>query len=173
MARTMMLSPERVRRTIVRLAYEILESSKGGENLVILGILSGGIELAKALADHLPISDDGGKVSVHGLDVTPFRDDRDRNAVVGRLEESGGLHVADRHVVIVDDVLFTGRTARAAIDAVISLGRPKAIQLVVLVDRGHREFPIEPTFVGRAIKTKHKERVVVDVENGFAVYVEE
>ena len=97
--------------------------------------------------------------------MTPFRDDRDRNsdAVV-----AGDFVVEDKHVIIVDDVLFTGRTVRAAMDAIVSVGRPKTIQLLALIDRGHRELPIEPTFLGKAMKTKHKERVRQITEIGHA-----
>ena len=170
----MMLSPERVRRTIVRLAYEIIESNRGSGNLVVFGILNGGAELARVLGGYIEENLEEGRrqCSVNTLDVTRFRDDRDREGGDSSFVEPG-VDVANKHVVLVDDVLFTGRTARAAIDAVIQLGRPKTIQLAVLVDRGHREYPIEPTFVGRTIKTKHKERVVVDVNDGFSIYVEE
>ncbi len=168
-----MLSPERVRRTLVRLAYEIVERNKGAGDLLFLGIQNGGVALARALASHVPASTNTLLDRVHGLDVTSFRDDRDRSQGPVSSPVNKELDVDDKHVVIVDDVLFTGRTARAAIDAVISLGRPKTIQLAVLIDRGFREFPIEPTFVGRTVQTKHKERIVVDVEDDFAVYVDE
>lgn len=171
MGRLQMLSPERVRRTIVRLAYEIIEDNRGRGNLVLFGIRKGGIDLASALAENIRGEVSGDQVEVYDLDVTPFRDDRDRNtdAVV-----EGDFVVSDKHVIIVDDVLFTGRTARAAMDAIVSVGRPRTIQLLALIDRGHRELPIEPTFLGKAIKTKHKERVVVE-SNGssFSVFVEE
>ena len=173
MARLQMLSPERVRRTIVRLAYEIIEDNRGDGNLVLVGIQRGGVDLAHALAKNIQEEGSGNQVVVYDLDVTPFRDDRDRSAGPHAVVPEE-LEVSDKHVVIVDDVLFTGRTARAAMDAIIRAGRPKTIQLLVLVDRGHRELPIEPTFVGKPIKTKHKERVVVEVgEGGFSVFVEE
>lgn len=173
MSRLLMLSPERVRRTIVRLAYEIIENNRGVGNLVLVGIKKGGVDLAHALAQHIREEVSGDQVVVYELDVTPFRDDRDRSAVVdARVGDE--LVVSDKHVIIIDDVLFTGRTARAAMDAIVSVGRPRAIQLLVLIDRGHRELPIEPTFVGKPIKTKHKERVVVEVDDaGFSVSVEE
>ena len=169
-----MLSAERVRRTIVRLAYEIIEKNKGEGNLVFVGIRSGGVELAHALARNIPYERADLVNRVYELDVTAFRDDRDRNASSESETDLDHLGVTDKHVVLVDDVLFTGRTARAAIDAIISMGRPKTIQFVALIDRGHRELPIEPTFVGKTIKTKHKERVVVKVEDrAFTVHVEE
>ena len=169
-----MLSPERVRRTIVRLAYEIIEGNKGEGNLLFMGILQGGIELANALVRNIPYEESVVAQDVFPLDVTAFRDDRDRSELKDHGDGNGMVDVTNKHVVLVDDVLFTGRTARAAMDAVIRMGRPKTIQLVVLIDRGHRELPIEPTFVGKKIKTKHKERVTVEVQDAsFFVYVEE
>ena len=174
MSRTLMLSPERVRRTIVRLAYEVIEENKGEGNLLFMGIRQGGIELAHALAKNIPYVESDLAEDVYELDVTAFRDDIDRSQHPGPVEGSSAVDVTGKHVVLVDDVLFTGRTARAAMDAVISMGRPRTIKLVVLIDRGHRELPIEPSFVGKKIKTKHKERVIVEVEDAaFHVYVEE
>jgi pyrimidine operon attenuation protein/uracil phosphoribosyltransferase len=164
-----MLSAERVRRTIVRLAYEIIEHNRGAQNLAIFGIQTGGAALAKELASYIGEHEQTGQ-EVHILDVTPFRDDRNRSEA-HPFDES--IDVTDRDIILVDDVLFTGRTARAALDAIVRVGRPRTIQLVVLIDRGHREYPIQPNFVGRTIKTKHVERVVVEVDEGFAVYVEE
>ena len=171
MARSLMLSPERIRRTIVRLAFEIIEVNRGAQNLIVFGIRNGGAAIAEALLTH--INDrEGCNHKVHTLDVTPFRDDQDWSENMGTHIEPG-IDVTDRDVILVDDVLFTGRTARAALDAIIRGGRPRSIQLVVLIDRGHREYPIQPNFVGRVIKTKHKERVEVEVEENFSVYVEE
>ena len=171
MARTLVLSPERVRRTIVRLAYEIIEFNRGAKNLTIFGIPSGGQVIAEALVGHIN-NQEGSHHIAHTLDVTPFRDDRDREAG-GSARLPAQIDVSERDVILVDDVLFTGRTARAALDAVVHTGRPRSIQLAVLIDRGHREYPILPNYVGRTIKTKHKERVTVESKDGFAVFVEE
>ncbi|MFK7846242.1 MAG: bifunctional pyr operon transcriptional regulator/uracil phosphoribosyltransferase PyrR [Rhodothermales bacterium] len=171
MARSLMLSPERIRRTIVRLAFEIIEVNRGAQNLIVFGIRNGGAAIAEALLTHINARE-GCDHRVHTLDVTPFRDDQDWSENQGTHIESG-IDVTDRDVILVDDVLFTGRTARAALDAIVRGGRPRSIQLVVLIDRGHREYPIQPNFVGRVIKTKHKERVEVEVEEDFSVYVEE
>ncbi len=165
-----MLSPERIRRTIVRLAYEIIEMNRGAENLVVFGVRNGGAAIAEALLVHIN-EREGSSHRVHTLDVTPFRDDQDWTESRGTFEP--GIDVTDRDVILVDDVLFTGRTARAALDAIVRGGRPRSIQLVVLIDRGHREYPIQPNFVGRVVRTKHRERVEVEVEENFSVYVEE
>ncbi len=171
MARSLMLSPERIRRTIVRLAFEIIEVNRGAQNLAVFGVRNGGAAIAEAILGH--INDrEGCDHKVYTLDVTPFRDDQDWSENPGNHIEPG-IDVTDKDVILVDDVLFTGRTARAAIDAIIRGGRPRSIQLVVLIDRGHREYPIQPNFVGRVIKTKHVERVEVEVEEGFSVYVDE
>ena len=171
MARTMIMSAERIARTVSRLAYEVLERNHGADRLAICGVPRRGLVLAEALADRIDHID-GRQIPVHAVDVAPYRDDRERDETARRA--SAIPHdLTDRDVILVDDVLFTGRTARAALDAVVHAGRPRSIQLVVLIDRGHREYPIQPDFVGRVIQTKHKERVVVEVDNAFAIYVEE
>ena len=167
--RTRIMSPERVRRTLRRLAYEVVERNQGAQNLEIFGILQSGVPLAEALTDEInQIEEDD--VVVHDLDVTPFRDDRD--AAAGE-SISPPVDVSDRDVILVDDVLFTGRTVRAALDTIVQFGRPRSIQLVVLIDRGHREYPIQPDYVGRQLQTKHRERVTVATDEDFAVYVED
>jgi pyrimidine operon attenuation protein / uracil phosphoribosyltransferase len=169
MQRTLIMSPERVRRTLARLAYEIVERNRGAGTLEIVGIRERGRALAESLVDLIG-EIEGRAIPVNELDVSPYRDDRDPDAP----QEDTSLirvDVSDRDVILVDDVLFTGRTARAALDAVVRYGRPRTIQLAVLVDRGHREYPIQPDYVGRFFQTKHKERVIVDFEDGCAVYV--
>jgi pyrimidine operon attenuation protein/uracil phosphoribosyltransferase len=165
------MAPERVKRTLSRLAYEVVERNRGATDLEIFGILRSGTVVADALAQHIGAIE-AHAFAAHPLDVQPFRDDRDRS-VPSAAPAEHPIDVTDRAVILVDDVLFTGRTARAALDAVIRYGRPRSIQLVVLIDRGHREYPIQPDYIGRTLPTKHKERVVVDVNDGFAVYVEE
>jgi len=169
MGRTLIMSPERVRRTLRRLAYEVVERNQGGDNIELFGILESGVPLAERLAAEVN-EIEGGSLEAHELDVTPFRDD----APEGVPSEASprDIDVTDRDVVLVDDVLFTGRTARAALDAVVQYGRPRSIQLVVLIDRGHREYPIQPDCTGRLLQTKHRERVVVDTDE-LAVYVED
>lgn len=164
------MSPARVRRTLTRLAYEVIEQNRGGANLMVFGIRTRGVALAERLAAVLR-EVEGDRFPVHPLDVTPFRDDRPNLDPPPPGEASPG--VDDRDVLLVDDVLFTGRTARAAIDAVLLHGRPRTIQLAVLIDRGHREFPIQPDYVGRTFPTKYKERVAVEVDGAPAVYLDE
>lgn len=170
MGRTLIMSPERVRRTLRRLAYEIVEQNRGAGSLELFGIQRSGVPLARMLADEIN-GIEHVDVPTYALDVTPFRDDRPDTDAPSSL--SHDVDVSDRDVVLVDDVIFTGRTVRAALDAVLQYGRPRSIQLVVLIDRGHREYPIRPDCVGRLLQTKHEEDVIVETEDGFAVYVED
>jgi len=169
MSRTRIMSPERVQRTLRRLAYEVVERNRGGEAIELFGIRESGVPLARTLADEIN-GIEGTALEAHGLDVTPFRDDHPELAPPEPPPHD--VDVTDRDVVLVDDVLFTGRTARAALDAVLQYGRPRSIQLVVLIDRGHREYPIQPDCTGRLLQTKHREEVVVATDEDFAVYVE-
>lgn len=175
MGRTLIMSPERVERTLRRLAYEIVERNHGASTLDLFGIMESGVPIANTIAGEIEHIE-GAAPPVHGLDVTPFRDDRDDAETGDRASASATLpeiDVSERDVILVDDVLFTGRTARAALDAVLQYGRPRTIQLVVLIDRGHREYPIQPDCTGRLLQTKHRERVVVDTDDDFAVYVDD
>ncbi|WP_397546835.1 bifunctional pyr operon transcriptional regulator/uracil phosphoribosyltransferase PyrR [Rhodothermus marinus] len=172
MKRTRILTPEQVARILDRMAYEVLERNRGGEGLVVFGILQKGVAVAEALSTRLA-QIEARDFPVNALDVRPYRDDRPPEAEV---EDRSRLHIdaiTDRHVLLVDDVLFTGRTVRAALDALLRWGRPRSVQLAVLIDRGHREFPIRADYVGRTVPTKYQERIVVVPEEGLAVYVEE
>ncbi|MCK7511097.1 MAG: bifunctional pyr operon transcriptional regulator/uracil phosphoribosyltransferase PyrR [Desulfobacterales bacterium] len=150
-------------RCLTRIAYEILEKNKGMENLVLVGIRTGGIYLAERLQKK--ISDiEGGKIPLGILDVNLYRDDISASNKKQRLEETKiNFSLDDKIVVLVDDVLFTGRTIRAAMDALIDFGRPKMIQLAVLIDRGHRELPIRADFVGKNLPSSLWEAVRVDL----------
>lgn len=170
MPRAVLLPPARVRRILTRMAYEIVERNRGSERLEVFGLKRRGLALAEHLATAIGAVE-GREVRVHPLDVTPFRDDLEERPEPSPLDPRP--HVEGRHVVLVDDVLFTGRTVRAAIEAVLAHGRPASVQLAILVDRGHREFPIQPDYVGRTIPTKHRERVVVEVGEAPVVYLEE
>lgn len=168
MGQTRIMSPERVRRILRRFAYEIIERNRGAESVELFGIRESGGPLARAIAKEMEavaqIS-----VPVYDLDVTPFRDDRpDRSPPDAPTHQ---LDVTDRDVILIDDVVCTGRTARAALDAVVQYGRPRSIQLVVLVDRDHRVYPIQPDCTGQRLQTKTDERVVVQGEESFSVYV--
>lgn len=151
-------------RSLARITHEILERNGGVDGLVILGVKNRGVKIAQILAENLKKF--GGKEAPFGvLDVTMFRDDFTEEQKLQRKTESQiPCDLTDKVVIIVDDVLFTGRTARAGIEAVFSLARPKALQLAVLVDRGHREIPIRPDYVGKNIPTSIKEKVVVQID---------
>jgi pyrimidine operon attenuation protein/uracil phosphoribosyltransferase len=154
--RTRYMNDQQVLRTLDRLTHEIIERNRGVGNLIVVGIKTTGALLAHRLVKRINRIE---KTSIQAidLDVTPYRDDQPF-----KLTESILPDLTGKDVLLVDDVLFTGRTARAALDAVVRSGRPASIQLLVLVDRGHREYPIQPDFVGRVMPTKHKERVEVD-----------
>jgi pyrimidine operon attenuation protein/uracil phosphoribosyltransferase len=155
------MDAEVIRRTLTRMAHEILERNKGITDLALIGIRTRGAILAQRLAKILE-SIDGHPIRFGTLDITLYRDDLSRiapNPIVHATEIP--FDVTDLHLVLVDDVLFTGRTIRAALNAVNDLGRPQTIQLAVLVDRGHRELPIRADYVGKNIPTNHRERVEV------------
>ena len=156
---------------LTRLAYEIVERNRGAQNLELVGIRRRGAAVARAIATEIGAIEQR-ELVINELDVAPYRDDRNPLDAVEDASEMRSS-ITDLDVVLIDDVLFTGRTARAALDGLVQFGRPRSIQLVVLVDRGHREYPIQPDFLGRFIQTKHNERVVVEAEEGFAIYIEE
>ena len=149
---------EAIRRSLSRIAHEIVERNRGVENLVVVGVISRGDVLAKRIAAKLSELE-GVEVPVGALDASRHRDDR-RPLQPGR-PVSAVPDVADRKVVLVDDVIYHGRTARAAMEALIELGRPRAIQLAVLIDRGHRQLPIRPDYVGKNVPTSESELVQV------------
>ncbi|ODN30574.1 bifunctional pyr operon transcriptional regulator/uracil phosphoribosyltransferase PyrR [Fervidobacterium thailandense] len=157
------LGEDDIRRSLMRIAHEILERNKGARDIVLLGIITRGYYLAKRIGNNIKVIENV-DVPVGALDVAPFRDDEKRT---DKSEDRSLINfdVANKIVVLVDDVLFTGRTVRAAMDAIISRGRPRSIQLAVLVDRGHREFPIRPDFVGKNIpSSKEKELIKVKLK---------
>ena len=161
MSARIVLQQADVSRALTRIAHEILESNRGAENLVLLGIPTRGVTLAHRLG--LLISEIAQTpVSAGALDVTLFRDDLSRNPVRSpRPTEIPAGGIDGKTVVLVDDVLFSGRSIRAALDAIQSIGRPSVIRLAILVDRGHRELPIRPDFVGKNIPSSRQERVNV------------
>jgi pyrimidine operon attenuation protein/uracil phosphoribosyltransferase len=162
-ARTMM-DPDQIRRAITRLGHEVIERQGGTDGLVLIGIQRRGVVLAQRLADVIAASERV-RLPVGALDISLYRDDLSelaRYPIVRPTELP--FDINDQTVVLIDDVLFTGRTVRAAMDALIDFGRPRAIRLLVLVDRGHRELPIRADHVGRNIPTARAERVNVHVQ---------
>lgn len=150
-----------ISRATARITYEILERNKGAQTLCLVGILSRGAVLARRICEKIRELE-GVSVECGVLDITPYRDDLPHDA--GYQERTDiAFSLTDKNVVICDDVLYTGRSSRAAIDAVIQRGRPKSIQLAVLVDRGHRELPIRPDYVGKNVPTSRSEKVQVHV----------
>lgn len=148
-----------LRRAITRIAHEIIERNRGVEHLVLVGIRTRGVPLARRLA-ALIAAFENAEVPVGELDISMHRDDARQNPVSALPSAIPGP-LTDRRVVLVDDVIYTGRTIRAAMDALVEHGRPACIQLAVLIDRGHRELPIRPDYVGKNIPTAHAERVLV------------
>lgn len=155
------LDKETIGRTVMRIAHEILEKNKGTQDLCLVGIRNRGVYLAKRLAGCIQKIENA-EVAVGTLDITLYRDDLTLIAsspVVHKTEI--GFDINEKNVVLVDDVLYTGRTIRSALDALIDFGRPKSIQLAVLVDRGHRELPVRADYVGKNIPTAKNETVEV------------
>ncbi|MFW6381156.1 MAG: bifunctional pyr operon transcriptional regulator/uracil phosphoribosyltransferase PyrR, partial [Bacillota bacterium] len=153
-----------LRRALTRISHEIIEKNEGIEDLVLIGIRTRGYPLARRLARNIK-EIEGNEPRVGVLDITLYRDDLSQVAqqpIVHKTEIP--FDITDKKVVLVDDVIFTGRTVRAGLDALIDLGRPRVIQLAVIVDRGHRELPIRPDFVGKNLPTSREEVVSVELE---------
>jgi pyrimidine operon attenuation protein/uracil phosphoribosyltransferase len=160
------MDPDRVGRTLTRIAHEIVERNRTLDDIVLVGIRSRGEHLAQRLASELEAIT-GRRAPTGALDITLYRDDLMRQPVGPQpLVRSTDIpfSIDDRILLLVDDVLYTGRTVRAALDALIDFGRPRAIQLVVLVDRGHRELPIKADYVGKNLPTSRRESVQVRLE---------
>jgi pyrimidine operon attenuation protein/uracil phosphoribosyltransferase len=149
-----------IRRALTRIAHEILEKNKGVDNCILIGIRTRGIYLAARVAERIR-EIEGVPVPVGELDITSYRDDRVHVQAVEAVPKGGSVEIQDKKVILFDDVLYTGRTVRAAMDALIDLGRPQMIQLAVLIDRGHRELPIRPDYVGKNVPTSKAEQIEV------------
>ena len=165
---TVILDVAGIRRALTRIAHEVLERNKGVDNLVLVGIRTGGVHLARELAARLE-EIEGAKLPVGEVDITLYRDDikgHGAHLPVGKTDIPFSLE--GKRVVLVDDVLFTGRTIRAALDAIMDHGRPACIQLAVLIDRGHRDLPIRADFVGRNVPTSLKENISVKFDASYA-----
>lgn len=155
------LDASEMSRTFRRMTHEILEKNNGVEDIVFAGVVTRGVPIAVRISKNIEQMENV-MIQTIPLDITRFRDDNDLNReTVYFSSKSSDYNVHNKTVIIVDDVMYTGRTARAAMEAVLALGRPKRIQLLVLIDRGHRELPIKPDFVGKNIPTSHNERVTV------------
>jgi pyrimidine operon attenuation protein / uracil phosphoribosyltransferase len=160
------MDADRMQRSLARIAHEIVERNRAIEELAIVGIRERGVPLARRIARRLH-DITGHDVPTGALDITLYRDDLMRHAVGPQpLVRSTDIlfDIDDRLILLVDDVLYTGRTIRAALDALIDFGRPKAIQLAVLIDRGHRELPIKADYVGKNVPTSRRESVQVRLE---------
>jgi pyrimidine operon attenuation protein/uracil phosphoribosyltransferase len=158
------LDEKAVRRTLTRISHEIIEKNNGIEDVVLIGIKRRGVPLAHRIAELIE-QFEGERISVGSVDITLYRDDLSELAEQAMVKNNDlGVDVSGKKVILIDDVVFTGRTVRAAMDAVIDHGRPEIIQFAVLVDRGHRELPIRADYVGKNIPTSHKELVAVEVK---------
>lgn len=163
MGHTEIMDENAVVRAVTRISHEIIEKNKGVENLVLIGIQRRGVPLAKRLANKIK-DVEGREIPVGILDITLYRDDLsllDEHPIINGTEID--FDIAGKKLVLVDDVIYTGRTVRAAIDALMDINRPKMIQLAVLIDRGHRELPIRPDYVGKNVPTSRSEIVHVNV----------
>ncbi|HEY4741586.1 MAG TPA: bifunctional pyr operon transcriptional regulator/uracil phosphoribosyltransferase PyrR [Candidatus Acidoferrales bacterium] len=156
-----LMAPEEIDRTLQRLAHEIVEKSGGTSNVVLIGVRRRGVPLANRLAKTIKAFSNV-DIPVGTLDITLYRDDLSTVASQPVVQSTEiPFVVDDRDIVLVDDVLYTGRTARAAMNGLFDLGRPKSIRMLVLIDRGHRELPIEATFIGRTVTTSDTEIIEV------------
>ena len=150
-----------VKRTLTRVAHEIIEKNKGVEDIIFIGIRTRGVPIAEYIAEEVHRIE-GIKVPVGVIDITLYRDDLSRLGYQPIVRQTVmPINIDDKKVILIDDVLYTGRTIRSALDAILDIGRPSAIQLAVLVDRGHRELPIRADYIGKNVPTSKKESVSV------------
>nr|WP_275451089.1 bifunctional pyr operon transcriptional regulator/uracil phosphoribosyltransferase PyrR [Cytobacillus firmus] len=164
--KAIVLDDQAIRRALTRIAHEIIEKNKGIENCILIGIRTRGIYLANRLAERIE-QIEGAKIDVGEIDITLYRDDLTKKTENQEPLVKGSdvpKDINDQKVILIDDVLYTGRTVRAALDALIDIGRPSQIQLAVLVDRGHRELPIRADYVGKNIPTSSSEKIVVELK---------
>ncbi|GIN57576.1 bifunctional pyr operon transcriptional regulator/uracil phosphoribosyltransferase PyrR [Lederbergia ruris] len=165
MEKTLVLDEKAIQRALTRIAHEILERNKGIEECILVGIKTRGIHLAERLAKRIE-QIEGQIIPVGELDITLYRDDLSYKTADAEPEVRGSelpVEITNKKVIVVDDVLYTGRTVRAAMDALVDFGRAASIQLAVLVDRGHRELPIRADFIGKNIPTSRQEKIVVEL----------
>jgi len=176
MKKTVLMDEAALLRTLVRISHEILEKNRGTEDLVLLGIKTRGVPMAERVRDNIQRIE-GREVPCGSLDITLYRDDLTEISPDPSVRSSDiPCDIVNKNVILLDDVLFTGRTVRAAIEAILHIGRPKTIQLAVLVDRGHRELPIRADFVGKNVPTSLKEMISVafpETDGETGVYLSE
>lgn len=162
--KAVIMEADQMRRALVRIGHEIVERNKGTANLVLVGIQRRGVNLARAIGAAIRQAE-GTELPLGTLDITFYRDDLSTLGPVPKVGRTDlSFDVNDKTVILIDDVLYTGRTVRAALDELMDFGRPRSIQLAVLVDRGHRELPIRPDFVGKNVPTSKREIIKVMVE---------
>lgn len=166
--RTQVMTPDDIRRAITRIAHEIIERNQGLDDVVLVGLQTGGVPIVERLADTLAMIEEV-DVPVGYVDVAYYRDDIGLRPVLPEAVTNVPVSLEGKIVVLVDDVLFTGRTIRAALNALADFGRAASTQLAVMVDRGHRELPIRPDYVGKNLPTRRDEQVDVDVDNGVVL----
>lgn len=163
--KAVVLDEQAIRRALTRIAHEMIEKNKGIEGCVLVGIRTRGIYIAKRLAERIE-QIEGTTIQVGEIDITLYRDDLSKKTKDDEPLVKGSnipVDITNKSVILVDDVLYTGRTVRAGMDALMDIGRPASIQLAVLVDRGHRELPIRADYVGKNIPTSSSERIVVEL----------
>lgn len=159
--KALIMDEKAIERAIVRIAHEIIEKNKGTDNIVLIGIKTRGWPLSLRLAKRIE-EIEGSVIPVFPLDITYYRDDYDNKDVNAPVSvQKVDYDIKDKSVILVDDVLYTGRTVRAALDAIVEQGRPKNVELAVLIDRGHRELPIRADFIGKNVPTSRNERISV------------
>lgn len=160
--KTVVLDDKGINRTLTRISHEIIEKNKGVQDIVLVGIKRRGYPMAKRISEIIQ-SIEGVELQVESVDITLYRDDLSKLNEQPIIKDVDLIDVEGKKVILIDDVIYTGRTVRAAIDAIMHAGRPKLIQLAVLIDRGHRELPIRPDYVGKNIPTSRSEMVSVEL----------
>lgn len=158
-----LMDEKAIQRALTRISHEIIERNKGVDDVILMGIKTRGIPLAERIAKKISAVEEV-NVPYGVLDITFYRDDLEKKSIDPIVNKAINIDVKDKIVVLVDDVIYTGRTSRAAIDAVIDAGRPNQIQLAVLVDRGHRELPLRPDFIGKNLPTSKEEVIHVKLK---------
>ena len=176
MQKAKLMDEKAIGRAITRISHEIIERNKGIENVVLIGIKTRGVPVASRIADKIEIIE-GQRVEIGEMDITLYRDDLSKKQIDPVVNSTKiDFDITDKTVVLVDDVLYTGRTVRSALNALVDIGRPKAIQLAVLVDRGHRELPIRADYVGKNVPTSKTEIIsvkLIECDKEESVSIEE